>query len=144
MAFAFKKWKIVLWKLRNRWNNFLYLTRQINFIYTHIYREGNTCANKYVGHGTNTSDFVRWDLPPNFFVEDFSRNMLGLPSYRFCWFLSRDSVFRCLMDWVFLWYSIFSVLQIIVNNFGANLVGMEVIIVMFLLVIIDILWTSFL
>lgn len=49
---AFKNRKIVLWKLINRLNNCLYLTRQMNFVWTHIYRAKIVCANKLAGHGT--------------------------------------------------------------------------------------------
>ncbi|CAJ2653183.1 unnamed protein product [Trifolium pratense] len=41
---AFKDIEVVPWNLRNRWGNCLSL--DLNIYYSHIYREGNTCADK--------------------------------------------------------------------------------------------------
>jgi len=45
---ACKSSKFVPWQLRNRWESCLHLTSSMPFIVTHIYREGNHCANKIV------------------------------------------------------------------------------------------------
>lgn len=64
----------------------------MKFVCTHIYREGNACANQLAGHGTSISDFVWCVLIPSFIVKDFFNNRLGLP-----WivFFVLDSVFPC-------------------------------------------------
>lgn len=42
---AFKSQDIVPWQLRNRWSNCLNITSSMNFIVSHIFREGNACAD---------------------------------------------------------------------------------------------------
>jgi hypothetical protein len=42
---AFSKPNQVPWPLRNCWNNVLILMRSLNFIVSHIYREGNIVAD---------------------------------------------------------------------------------------------------
>lgn len=58
-------------------------TKRMNFIYSHIYREGNVCANRLASFGTTTQGYVCWDLIPPFLTEDFFHSGLGLPNYRF-------------------------------------------------------------
>lgn len=48
---AFASVDSVPWQLRNRWKNCLVLTRNMEFACTHIYREGNSCADKIATHG---------------------------------------------------------------------------------------------
>jgi hypothetical protein len=82
---ALKSSASVPWILRNRWNNCLAFVRDINFTFSHVYREGNACADGMANIGLA--------LPPNSFVwhtsipdgirEEYSRNRLGLPNYRF-------------------------------------------------------------
>lgn len=63
--------------LRNRWKNCLQLTKQMSFIFSHIYREGNTCADKLAVYGTIIDCFVWWDLIPMFISEDFLEIDIG-------------------------------------------------------------------
>jgi ribonuclease HI len=48
---AFKSSKIIPWHLKNRWDNCLLLISSMKFFVSHIYREGNTCADKFVNLG---------------------------------------------------------------------------------------------
>ena len=48
---AFKFISIVPWGLRNRWENCLKLTHNMRLCATHIYREGNTCADNLANFG---------------------------------------------------------------------------------------------
>lgn len=80
---AFKSEKGVPWKIRNRWRNCLIMTRQMNFLVSHIYREGNSRAHKFATHGLSINSFIWWDLIPSFIREDFNRNRFGLPWFRF-------------------------------------------------------------
>lgn len=50
----------VPWILRNRWNNCLAFVRSINFTFSHIYREGNSCTDGMANIGL--------DLPINNFA----------------------------------------------------------------------------
>lgn len=80
---ALKNHHLVPWKLRNRWSNFILATQGMQFAVTHIHREGNCCANKLAGYGSRHSGTIWWDLAPDFIKEDFDRNRLGLPNFRF-------------------------------------------------------------
>jgi len=50
---------IVPWTLRNRWNNCLVFVSNIHFTFSHVYREGNACADGMANLGLT--------LPPIFF-----------------------------------------------------------------------------
>ena len=54
---AFKNENIVSWTLRNRWKNAIIKTRDMNLVVGHIYREGNTCADRLTSHGIRLQNF---------------------------------------------------------------------------------------
>jgi ribonuclease HI len=81
---AFSSSKIVPWPLRNRWNNCLLLISNMNFYVSHIFREGNHCADKLANLGLSLPNFTWWDCIPPVLLDDFGRNRLGMPYYRFC------------------------------------------------------------
>lgn len=81
---AFKSITIVPWHLRNRWQNCLHLCSSMSFFVTHIYREGNHCADKLADIGFSIPYLFWWDSIPREIVWDFARNRLGLPIFRFC------------------------------------------------------------
>ena len=75
----------VPWSLRNRWHNCLAFVRSIHFTFSHVYMEGNACADGMANLGLtlppNTFD---WHTSiPNGIREEYIKNRLGLPSYRF-------------------------------------------------------------
>lgn len=74
---------LVPWTLKNRWLNCVELTKGMRFTFSHIYREGNACADKLAEFGLLNLGFRWWDSIPDFIIEDFSQNRNGLPSYRF-------------------------------------------------------------
>lgn len=80
---AFSSSFLVPWCIRNRWANCLFRTRQMNFIVSHIYREGNTCADLLAEIGLKINGFMWWDNIPDAIRQDLIRNKLGLPNYRF-------------------------------------------------------------
>nr|ABN05677.1 Ribonuclease H, related [Medicago truncatula] len=45
---AFKSVSMVPWSVRNRWDNYVAITRQMNFIVPHVFKEGNCCAHRSV------------------------------------------------------------------------------------------------
>ena len=75
----------VPWMLRNRWNTSLNFCRTIRFRVTHIFREGNACANKLANLGFIHRESFHWynRLPSSLFLE-FFMNRYSLPMYRFC------------------------------------------------------------
>jgi hypothetical protein len=46
---------LVPWKLNVKWKNCLHIIRNFRFRFSHIYREGNTCADKLAN-----ADFFCW------------------------------------------------------------------------------------
>lgn len=78
---AFNSEGIVPWKLRNRWKNCKILASKMNFIISHVYREGNTCVDKLANFGVDNHGFNWWYLPPSFIRQEFSINKLGMPKY---------------------------------------------------------------
>lgn len=80
---AFQSPKIVPWSLRNRWDNCLYLLNSFRFQVTHIYREGNKCADILANIGLAlSSHFWYRDVSPQVLAE-FTRNKTGFPNFRF-------------------------------------------------------------
>lgn len=55
-------------------------------IVTHIYREGNVCADALANIGLNIIGFLWWQDAPNIIRSDVIKNMLGMPNYRFSTF----------------------------------------------------------
>ena len=75
----------VHWMFRNRWNTCLNYCRKIRFRVTHIFREGNACADKLDNLGFIHKESFHWynRLPSSLFLEFFI-NMYSLLMYRFC------------------------------------------------------------
>jgi ribonuclease HI len=76
--------KPVAWCLRNRWKNVLFMTRLMNFMVSHIYREGNQVADSLANHGLSLSSIVFWNTIPMFVRDCFYKNKHGTPSFRIC------------------------------------------------------------
>ncbi|MCI42534.1 ribonuclease H protein, partial [Trifolium medium] len=70
--------------LKIRWKNCLVKASQMNFLISHIYREGNHCADKLASLGLAVNEYTWWSSPPICIREELTKNRLGLPSYRFC------------------------------------------------------------
>jgi hypothetical protein len=61
---AFANHDVVPWDLRNRWKNCMLLA--LNLIRSHIFREGNSCADRLANHGHLIIDFTWWNFVPQF------------------------------------------------------------------------------
>jgi ribonuclease HI len=88
VCLALKSSSCVPWSLRNRWNNCIAFVRNINFIFSHIYRERNSCADGMANIGLNLPmNLFVWysDIPDNIRGE-YTRNRTGLPNFRFVHF----------------------------------------------------------
>jgi ribonuclease HI len=77
---AFDNIDIVPWDLRNRWLNCLAFG--ITLQWSHIYREGNSCADKIANLGHAYNNLEWWESLPSLLRNDFLRDTLGLPQYR--------------------------------------------------------------
>jgi len=51
VTLAVKSPHIVPWQIKNRWLNCLTLVKSMNFLLSHIFREGNHCADKLAALG---------------------------------------------------------------------------------------------
>lgn len=69
---AFKKYDLVPWNLRNRWKICILVTWI--FFVSHIYREGNTYADRLVAFGILSRSFSWWDTVPSFIWKEFAHN----------------------------------------------------------------------
>lgn len=83
VVLAFNNVSIVPWKLRNIWQNCIELSKKTRFSVTHIFREGNYCANKIAALGFAFQGFHWWDTISRIISDDFIRNRVSLPNYRF-------------------------------------------------------------
>jgi len=55
----------------------------ISVMSSHIFREGNNCADKLANHGHGVTNPFWWDVLPTFIIQDFFRDWVGLPNYCF-------------------------------------------------------------
>jgi ribonuclease HI len=78
---AFENHQVVPWDLRNRWSNCFSL--HLNLRWSHIYREGNACADKLANLGHSFVDLKWWNSMPLELRDTTLHDSLGLPSYRF-------------------------------------------------------------
>jgi ribonuclease HI len=75
---------LITWRLRSRWRNVLTRIRQMNFMITHIFREGNHAADLLANHGLNINSIIFWHHTPSFLCNCINNNKLGIPSFRYC------------------------------------------------------------
>ncbi|KHN48865.1 hypothetical protein glysoja_019374 [Glycine soja] len=74
---------LVHWSIYTRCLNCIKLTQSFSFRITHIYREGNACADKLAVLGSQGLGYTWWHSPPSFVSKEFFRYRQGLPFYRF-------------------------------------------------------------
>jgi ribonuclease HI len=77
---------LVAWNLRNRWKNALIMVSQMNFMVTHIYREGNQVADLLANYGLTSTALTTWDEAPLLIRDSLESNKLGMPYFRICKF----------------------------------------------------------
>lgn len=80
---ACKDASMIPWIIRHRWNNSMKATNNMNFFVSHIFREGNTCADGLANLALAQSAHVWFPTVPDCIRAEFVRNRLGLPNYRF-------------------------------------------------------------
>ena len=59
---AFKSKSIVPWGLKNRWDNCIGIIQGLNFCASHIYREGNVCADSRANFGLSLASLDLFGL----------------------------------------------------------------------------------
>jgi ribonuclease HI len=83
VTLAHKSPSLIPWRLRNRWYNCFHKLKNMNFILSHIYREGNALADKFASLGLNSTGFIWFDVIPVVAMPAYNHNRLGLPLFRF-------------------------------------------------------------
>lgn len=86
VVMAFSNDSIVPWHLRNKWFNCKRLLTGMNFMVSHIFREGNQHADSLANFGLTLQGLFSWESAPPFLSSFFVQNKLGMPSYRFVTF----------------------------------------------------------
>jgi ribonuclease HI len=61
---AFTSASLLPWELSNRWLNCTKITRNMNFVVSHVYRERNQCANRLANIGLGLDIFTFWNELP--------------------------------------------------------------------------------
>jgi len=64
VVLAFKNDGVVPWNLRNRWFNCRMLISEMNFVISHIYREGSECADRLTNLGLDIQSISYWNYMP--------------------------------------------------------------------------------
>jgi len=77
LVLAFKNPLSIPWALRNRWLNCMEITKTMNFMVSHIHREGNTCVDALANIGLNIVGFFCWQDAPNIVRQDVIKNRLN-------------------------------------------------------------------
>jgi ribonuclease HI len=83
LVMAFNAAQMIPCKLRNGWAGCMDIAKGMNLLVSHIYREGNSCADSLASLGLDCNEFVWWNHPPSAISSEVIRNMLGLPNFRF-------------------------------------------------------------
>lgn len=78
---TFKNDSLIPISLRNQWHNVLWL--DVQMISSHIYREGNGCADKFANMWHSIQGAVWLSELAQDVRGDFFRDHFGLPDYRF-------------------------------------------------------------
>jgi len=76
---AFKNHSAIPMRFRNRWHNCLQLGLFV--ICSHIYREGNCCADALASLGHELPDTTWFHIMPVSLSIDFNKDRNGLPNY---------------------------------------------------------------
>jgi len=79
---AFNKISMIPCNLRNRWINCRVLLTDMNFVATHIYREGNKFADKLAAKGLEIQGVTIWMDMPDCINCMLVHDRLGMPNFR--------------------------------------------------------------
>lgn len=59
------------------------ISTSMNFIVSHVFREGNECADMLANVGLTSNALTVWLDLPDCIRGPFGRNKLGMPNFRF-------------------------------------------------------------
>lgn len=76
---AIKNKTLIPWEIRNRWENCMYIISSMNFFATHVFREGNACADSLASLGLTLDHLKIWFDAPNCIKSSLARNKTGMP-----------------------------------------------------------------
>lgn len=82
----FKSPNLVPWRLKVHWANCIYVTQQMNFHISHVFREGNSVADALANFGAVNPGSHWWDTLPQFLFPSFGHDSSSKPSFRFAYY----------------------------------------------------------
>jgi len=71
-----KNYSLVPWQLRNIWNNYLLKTRNMNFLVTRVYREGNHFTDALANVGLSLCHLTIWFEVPLYIRSHYVKHRL--------------------------------------------------------------------
>lgn len=74
---------LIPWHFRTSWANCLHITKQMAFHVSHVYREGNSVADKLANYGVEHVGSHWWDFIPHFLVVSYGHDISSRATYRF-------------------------------------------------------------
>jgi len=73
---------LVPWKVRNRWEKCMHITTSMNFLATHVFPEGNVCADQLASFGSTIDHLMVWFHAPECIRTPLARNKSEMPEFR--------------------------------------------------------------
>ncbi|XP_055962061.1 uncharacterized protein LOC130015619 [Mercurialis annua] len=74
----------VPWKWKLAWQTCLFYLSKMNWVVTHIFREGNEAADILSKKAVHIGTSLWWSSSPDFLANVIAYNSLGQPNFRFC------------------------------------------------------------
>ena len=71
------------WSLHNRWLRAVYYAKRLNMVVSHIFREGNSVADRLASQASSLQLKNWWMTVPESLAKVAYRDHLDLPYYRF-------------------------------------------------------------
>jgi ribonuclease HI len=82
VVMTFRSPQLVPWFLSNRWHNCIHTTLFMNSIVSHVFREGNFCADGLANVGLTLDNLtIRYEVP-QIIRDHVTANKLGKPYFR--------------------------------------------------------------
>ncbi|KAL6202888.1 hypothetical protein ACLB2K_026592 [Fragaria x ananassa] len=79
----FKNPLLTLWRLRMTWNNGLFISQQMQFKVSHIYRESNKVVDVLANYGALNTGYTWWEEILDFIARQYGKDLSATTVYRF-------------------------------------------------------------
>jgi len=71
------------WTLHHLWLRCMERMETMDIRISHVFREGNSCADALAKRGADNIDLGWWNSHPTFIIPFFNNDVFNIPSYRF-------------------------------------------------------------